>query len=203
MIISSIKQNSPNSLSVVLEDGEEIKTTLGVVTDLRLFSGRDLDEAALEDLRLESLRALARDRALAIVSQRQMSRKELGAKLRDKGVDDETAAWCVAWITEHGLIDEESYAAAIARHYAAKGYGEGRVRQELMRRGIPRELFDDAFAAMPEGDEKLDRFIAARLRDPDDHGEVRKLSAALYRRGYSGEEIREALRRHKAELYED
>ena len=203
MIISSIKQNSPNSLSVVLEDGEEIKTTLGVVTDLRLFSGRDLDEAALEDLRLESLRALARDRALAIVSQRQMSRRELGAKLRDKGVDDETAAWCVDWITEHGFIDEESYAAAIARHYAAKGYGEGRVRQELMRRGIPRELFDDAFAAMPEGDEKLDRFIAARLRDPDDRGEVRKLSAALYRRGYSGEEIREALRRHKAELYED
>ena len=203
MIISSIKQNSPNSLSVVLEDGEEIKTTLGVVTDLRLFSGRDLDEAALEDLRLESLRALARDRALAIVSQRQMSRKELGAKLRDKGVDDETAAWCVDWIVEHGFIDEESYAAAIARHYAAKGYGEGRVRQELMRRGIPRELFDDAFAAMPEGDEKLDRFIAARLRDPDDRDAVRKLSAALYRRGYSGEEIREALRRHKAELYED
>lgn len=203
MIISSIKRNSPSGLSVILEDGEEIKTTLGVVTDLRLFSGRDLDEAALEDLRLASRRALARDRALAIVSQRQMSRRELGGKLRDKGVDEETAAWCVDWITEHGFIDEESYAAAIARHYAAKGYGEGRVRQELMRRGIPRELFDDAFAAMPEGDEKLDRFIAARLRDPDDRDEVRKLSAALYRRGYSGEEIREALRRHKAELYED
>ncbi len=203
MIISSIKRNSPSGLSVILEDGEEIKTTLGVVTDLRLFSGRDLDEAALEDLRLASRRALARDRALAIVSQRQMSRRELGGKLRDKGVDEETAAWCVDWITEHGFIDEEAYAAAIARHYAAKGYGEGRVRQELMRRGIPRELFDDAFAAMPEGDEKLDRFIAARLRDPDDRDEVRKLSAALYRRGYSGEEIREALRRHKAELYED
>ena len=203
MIISSIKRNSPGGLSVILEDGEEIKTTLGVVTDLRLFSGRDLDDSALEDLRLASRRALARDRALAIVSQRQMSRRELGAKLRDKGVDEETAAWCVDWITEHGFIDEEAYAAAIARHYAAKGYGEGRVRQELMRRGIPRELFDDAFAAMPEGDEKLDRFIAARLRDPDDRDEVRKLSAALYRRGYSGEEIREALRRHKAELYED
>jgi len=203
MIVSTIKQNSPNALSVFLEDGEEIKTTLGVVTDLRLFSGRDLDEAALEDLRLASRRALARDRALAIVSQRQMSRKELGGKLRDKGVDDETAAWCVDWIVEHGFIDEETYAAAIARHYAAKGYGEGRVRQELMRRGIPRELFDDAFAAMPEGNEKLDRFIAARLHDPDDRDEVRKLSAALYRRGYSGEEIREALRRHKAEIYED
>ena len=203
MLVSALKQTSPGRITVIFEDGREIRSSLGVVTDLRLFSGRDLDEAALEDLRLASRRALARDRALAIVSQRQMSRRELGAKLRDKGVDEETAAWCVDWITEHGFIDEGAYAAAIARHYAAKGYGEGRVRQELMRRGIPREFFDDAFAAMPEGDEKLDRFIAARLRDPDDRDEVRKLSAALYRRGYSGEEIREALRRHKAELYED
>ena len=204
MIVSSIKQSSPGQLTVVMEDGEEIRTTLGVVTDLRLFSGREFDGEALEALRLESKRALARDRALAIVSQRQMSRKELGAKLRDKGVDDETAAWCVAWIVEHGFIDEEAYAAAIVRHYAAKGYGEGRVRQELQRRGIPRELFDDAFAAMPEGNEKLDRFIASRLRDVNDRDAVRKLSAALYRRGYSGEEIRSALRRFEAEIeYEE
>ena len=43
MIISSIKRNSPGGLTVVFDNGEEIKTTLGVVTDLRLFSGRDLD----------------------------------------------------------------------------------------------------------------------------------------------------------------
>ena len=202
MIISSIKRNSPGGLSVILEDGEEIKTTLGVVTDLRLFSGRDLDDSALEDLRLASRRALARDRALAIVSQRQMSRRELGGKLRDKGVDEETAAWCVDWITEHGFIDEEAYAAAIARHYAAKGYGAGRLRSELIRRGIPRELQEDALGTMPEPDAKIDRFIASRLRDPEDRDELRKLTAALYRRGFSGEEIRSALKRFQADLEE-
>ncbi len=204
MIITAIKQRSPAGLTVCLDDGEEIKSTLGVVTDLRLFAGRDLDEAAVAGLRRDSRRALARDRALAIVSQRQMSAKELGTKLRDKGVDAETADWCVAWCVDHDLIDEAAYAAAVARHYAAKGYGAGRVRQELQRRGIPRELWDDAFSAMPEDTEKLDRFIAARLRDPSDRDAVRKLSAALYRRGYSGEEIRAALRRLEAEIeYEE
>ena len=28
---------------------------------------------------------------------------------------------------DKGLLDEGAYAAAIVRHYAAKGYGEGRV----------------------------------------------------------------------------
>ena len=85
------------------------------------------------------------------------------------------------------------------RHYAAKGYGEGRVRAELQRRGIPRELLDEALAAMPEDTSKIDKYIASRLRDPGDRDEVRKLSAALYRRGFSGEEIRSALRRFEVE----
>ena len=52
---------------------------------------------------------------------------------------------------------------------------------------------------MPEGTDKLDRFNAARLTDPDDQGQVRKISAALFRRGYSWEEIRSALRRFQGE----
>ena len=199
MIVSSIRQTSPERLSIVLEDGEEIKSTLGVVTELRLFAGRELDEAALEALRLASARALALEKALSAVSQRQMSARELREKLRQKGFDADTADYCVTWLLERRLLDEESYAAAIVRHYAAKGYGSGRVRAELTRRGIPRELLDEALRAMPEAPDKIDRFIAARLRDPEDRDAVRKLSAALYRRGYSGEEIRSALARFHVE----
>lgn len=206
MIVSALKQTSPEHITVTLEGGEELKTTLGVVTDLRLFSGRDLDGTELAHFRLESGRALARERALNILSQRQMSARELARKLRDKGVEEDTAAWCVEWMLEHGLIDEQGYAAAIVRHYSAKGYGEGRIRQELQRRGVPRELWEDALSAMPReaGEAKLDRFIAARLKDPNDRDAVRKVSAALYRRGYSGEEIRAALARFDAEAeYEE
>ena len=117
---------------------------------------------------------------------------------------EETADYCVSWVLERGLIDEESYAAAIVRHYSAKGCGAGRIRQELQRRGIPRELLDEALASRSGGTEKLDGFIAARLKNPDDRDEVRKLSAALYRRGFSSEEIRAALDRARAAYeYED
>ncbi len=199
MTITSIKQSSPGRLTVCLDDGEEIRSTLGVVTELRLFTGRELDGAAAEELRLSSHRALAREQALELVSRRQMSRRELETKLRRKGVDPETAAYCGAWLLDRGLLDEAAYAAAVVRHYAAKGYGEGRVRAELQRRGIPRELLDEALTVLPAGSEKIDKYIASRLRDPGDRDEVRKLSAALYRRGFSGEEIRSALRRFEVE----
>ncbi len=205
MRITALRQTSAEHVTAVLENGEELKTTLGVVTMLRLFGGRELDEEEFAALQRESARALTREKALGILAQRQMSAKELARRLRDKGADEDTAAWCVAWALEHGLIDEQSYAAAIGRHYAARGYGGGRIRQELQRRGIPRELWEEAEAAVPEGtgEEKLERFIAARLRNPADRDAVRRVSASLYRRGYSGEEIRAALARFSVEAEED
>lgn len=204
MRITSLKQTTAEHVTVVLEDESEVKTTLGTVTELRLFAGRELSDRDMDILRRESKKALSREKALELVSQRQMSARELNKKLRDKGADEETADYCVQWILERGLLDEERYAAAIVRHYAAKGYGEGRVRQELMRRGVPRDLWDDALSAMPEDTSRLDRLVASKLRDPDDRDAVRKLSASLYRRGYSGEEIREALERARASFdYEE
>ena len=204
MRITSLKQTTAEHVTVVLEDESEVKTTLGTVTELRLFAGRELNDRDMDILRRESKKALSREKALEFVSQRQMSASELNKKLRDKGADEETADYCVQWILERGLLDEERYAAAVVRHYAAKGYGEGRVRQELMRRGVPRDLWDDALSAMPEDTSRLDRLVASKLRDPGDRDAVRKLSASLYRRGYSGEEIREALERARASFdYEE
>ena len=201
-IVSAMRQTSPGQVTVTRCGGEEIKTTLNVVTDLRLYAGRELDGEELKELRAASRSALARNRAMELLSRRPMSEKELIDKLIRKGEDEETAADCARWLRENGFLNDESYAAAVARHYAAKGYGPGRVRAELSRRGVDRELWDDTIQAMPENTDKLDRFIAARLTDPEDRDQVRKVSAALYRRGYSWEEIRSALGRFHAETEE-
>ena len=201
-IVSALRQTSPGRVTVTLCGGEEIKTTLNVITDLRLYSGRELDEEELKALRAASASALARNRAMELLSRRPMSEKELIDKLIRKGEDEETAADCARWLRENGFLNDESYAAAVARHYAAKGYGPGRVQAELSRRGVDRELWDGTIEAMQENTEKLDRFIAARLTDPEDREQIRKVSAALYRRGYSWEEIRSALGRFHAETEE-
>ena len=203
MTITALRQTSSDRVTVELEDGSEIKSSLGVVTDWRLFSGKMLDEEELALLRRDSSRSLARDRALELISRRLMSQKEVRDKLTQKGVDEDAADYSVNWLADHGFLNDESYAAAVARHYAAKGYGAGRVRSELSRRGVDRELWDGAVENMPETDGKLEKFISARLKDPTDRDQIRKVSAALFRRGYSWEEIRTALRRYTDEIIED
>ena len=203
MTITALRQTSSDRVTVALEDGSEIKSSLGVVTDWRLFSGKTLDEEELALLRRDSSRSLARDRALELISRRLLSRREVRDKLLQKGVDEDAADYSVNWLSDHGFLNDESYAAAIARHYAAKGYGAGRVRSELSRRGVDRELWDEAVEHMPETDGKLEKFISARLKDPADRDQIRKVSAALFRRGYSWEQIRTALRRYTDEIIED
>ena len=201
--IAALRQTASDRVTVLLESGEEIKTTLNVVTDLRLYAGRELDGAELTRLRAATAAARTRARALDLLSRRAMSEKELFDKLVSKGEDERAAAETVAWLVQNRLLDDESYAASVARHYSARGYGAGRVRQELQRRGLDRSLWDEAMGQVSPAQDRIDKFIAARLKDPEDRDQVRKVTAALARRGFGWDEIREALARFRAELEEE
>ena len=189
-------------LIVSLDGGEEIKASLGAVTEMRLYTGRELDEEQLSRLKYLSDRDRARAKGLELISRRMLSVKELEQKLVQKGISEEAAHDCALWLEENRFLDDEAYASALARHYSAKGYGALRLRHELSRRGVERELWDDAVEHMPENTDKIDKFIAARLKDRSDREQINKVSAALFRRGFSWEEIRQALRRFDADAEE-
>ena len=101
MLITALRRTASDRFTVVLADGSEIESSLGVVTDLRLFTGKDLEEEELAALRRDSSRSLARDRALEMISRRLMSRKELREKLLRKGADVDAADYSADWLQEH------------------------------------------------------------------------------------------------------
>ena len=129
------------------------------------------------------------------------SEKELRDKLRQKGVSEADIETVTALCLDYGFVNDEEYAGSIVRHYAAAGYGPGRVRTELQRRGVPKELWDEALTQLGGQDETIDRLLAARLRgkDPADRKERDKAAAALFRKGYGWDDIRAAMRRYGAD----
>ena len=129
------------------------------------------------------------------------SEKELRDKLAQKGCSPEDIDTVVALCLDYGFVNDGEYAGMIARHYAAQGYGPGRVRTELRRRGVPPEYWDSALEELPGDTDTIDRLLAARLRgrDATDRKERDKAAAALFRRGFSWDEIRSALRRYGAD----
>ena len=129
------------------------------------------------------------------------SEKELRDKLRQKGVSEADIDAVTALCIDYGFVNDAEYAGMIARHYGGAGYGPGRVRSELARRGVPKDLWDDALAELGEQDETIDRLLATKLRgrDPRDRKERDKAAAALFRKGYSWDDIRAALNRYGAD----
>lgn len=125
------------------------------------------------------------------------SEKELRRKLREKGVSEADIETVCALCIDYGFLNDSEYAGSIVRHYTAMGYGAGRVRQELYRRGVPEELWDEAMQQLPESGGTIDRLLARRLsgRDITDRKELDRAANTLYRRGFSWEEIRAAIGR--------
>ena len=201
--LTDLKQTGPERFLARFDNGEELRTTLAVVTELSLYSGRTLTEDELSAVRDASARSRCRQRALRIIGARAMSVKELTDRLKEKGESPENAEDAAQWLLDMRLLDDAQYAAMCVRHYAAKGYGPGKIRNELYRRGIARELCDEALEELPEQDDRIDALLRRKLKsDTPDRAELRKAADYLYRRGFGRDEIHAALARY-SELSEE
>lgn len=201
MKITSLTQSdkNPGKYCATFEDGTKLAVTVAQIADYGLFTGRELDEDAYAALVSDVSSARIKARALKILGKRSMSRREITGRLVGKGESEKAAEETADWLERIGAVNDAEYAELIVRHYAARGYGKARVKDELYRRGIGRELWDDALEAYPETDEKIDAFLRSRLSGRDAGREALKRAAdALYRRGFSWDEISSAVERYKS-----
>lgn len=188
---------------VFLEGGDLLRITSAELLRFGLYKGMDVGPELVVELQEAAQRSELRQTAARMASGRMLSKKEVQRRLTKKGADDEQAAELADWLEALGAVDDEGYAGVIARHYGATGYGPGRVKQELIRRGVPNALWDGALAQLPPAEDAVRRFIAGRLRGramtPDDS---RRLAAALQRRGFSWNDIRPVLNEWGQEIDE-
>lgn len=197
MTISEVKQTHGQRYVLIMEDGSVLKTTFAVVADHSLYAGRELTGEEMREITEDSRLERAKIRAMNIISVRPMSCRELYDRLVEKGESERDAAACVEHLTGLHFLDDADYAAMTVRHYAAKGYGAGRIRDELYRRKVPKQLWDEAMEQLPEQDAEIDRFLEKRLRgvSRDDRAAIKKGVDALVRRGFGWDEAKQAVQR--------
>lgn len=183
----------------VFADGSKLKLTDREMVDFALYQGMDVPEGALEQLKDAAGESAARRRAANILSARPLSRQELEKRLVEKGETPAHAAAAADYMEHLGYLNDQTYAKTLAEHYAAKGYGPRKVQDELRRRGVPREFWEEALEGLEEPDETLDRLVEARLRrvEKPDRADFKKVSDALARRGYGWSDISAAISRYR------
>ena len=188
----------------VLEDGSILRVGEGEVIDFALYAGKELTEEESLQLTAFARRTGLKEKTLDLLTRRAMSRKELERKLAEWDAGEEEAASICARMEELGFLNDAAYAVQVVRHYSQKGCGEHKLRDELYRRGVPRDLWEDALAQAADPAEAIDAFVHKKLagKTPD-RKELKKVSDALARRGYGWEDISAALRRFGADGEDD
>lgn len=190
----------PGRWLAVMEDGSILRVGEGEVVDFALYAGKELTQEEAQTLTAAARRSGLKEKTLELLTRKPMSRKELERKLSDwEAGEEETAVLCDR-MEELGFLNDAAYAVQVVRHYSQKGCGEHKLRDELYRRGVPRELWEDALAQAADPADAIDAFLQKKLagKQPD-RKEWKKVSDALVRRGYGWEEISAALRRYGAE----
>lgn len=214
---------------VWLEDASIVRIGEGDVVSLGLYAGKELSDEEGEALCAAGEKSKLMERAVGLLAQRSMSRKELLDKLcapprqrrekypydkLDDGPDPalleaqrealrERAEEVADRLTGLGLLDDGEYARTVVRHYAAKGYGPRKLRDELYRRGVPREFWEEALEEGEPDEGQLDKLVRQKLRGAEPTREnLKKVSDYLARRGYGWEEISGTLERVREEEWE-
>lgn len=187
---------------VFLEDGQLLKVTENELLQFSLRPGQELTEETLRQLQKTAEKSQWKQTAAAMAGQRMLSRKEIRDRLIKKGAEETEAEETAQWLCDLGAVDDASYAAVLVRHYAASGYGAGRIRQEFQKRGIPREMWEGALAQLPPPEEAIRAYVRTKMRTGDEK-ERKKIADALLRRGFGWNEIRPVLREWGAEMEEE
>lgn len=205
MRLDSLKpsQRKKGRFLLTMEDGTLLRVTEEELLRFGLREGMDLDSDLISQIQKSAKFSDAKVRAANMISARPLSKQELQKRLVQKGSGEEDAAAAVEWLEDLGAVNDEAYAATLVRHYSARGYGALRIREELRRRGVPRELWENALEERPESSETLDALIQKKCKgDLSDPKERKRVADSLMRRGFSWNEVRAALGRY-TEILED
>ena len=187
MKITSLSEYKGDTWEIVLESGKKIFVNELVVSDYRLFEGKEISSADLSAITSADLVRKAKKRALYLLGERAYCRGELYSKL-EKTYNAEIAEEAVSYVEELGYIDDEDYAGKLAEYLIKhKKHGVYRAKQEMLHKGLPRELCENALAEFSEEelDEELTEIIGKKYIDKiADFDGRRRTVAALVRRGY-------------------
>lgn len=186
---------------VQLENGDLLRLGENEVVAFALYSGMELEEEQLEELRRAEQSSRFKEYALNALSVRPLSCHELRRKLEEKGCPPGQALEITDRLTELGYLNDAVYAETLVKHYAARGYGPYKIREELFRRGVPREYWNEALDGEEDSAGAIDAFLERKLGriEQPDRKDLKRAADALARRGYSWSDISAALRRWGAE----
>ncbi|MBV9918619.1 MAG: regulatory protein RecX [Solirubrobacterales bacterium] len=147
----------------------------------------------------------ALDLAYRYLNRRERTRTEVGRRLEQAGIEQAVREEALSTLTEQGVLDDTRFVRLFVEDKRGlEGWGNERIRPALLRRGIDRDLVDDALHGADGGERELDRGLELlRVRfpiPPQDRRERDRALGIMLRKGYEPDVALDALAAYAREL---
>ena len=192
----SIKEGKANKIHIYVDEEYRATVDSDYWYSEKYRNYKEINEEELTELLDAVSFRRAYNKGLDYLSRRPYGTKELIKKLCEKGYEKESAEKACDRLLELGLLNDEGFAKILASElYERKGYGIKRIKQELIFRGIDREIAENTVESLDiDTQSRIILVIKKKYINKlgDEKGRKRAIDGLL-RLGYSYADIKSAL----------
>ncbi len=202
MIIEKITKKDSRNVVIHFDNDEKLIINLEVFIKSGLKKGMGVSSDRFSFLVDENRRYYVKLRAIRLLARRPHSEKELRTKLYQKKYEKEMITEVIDELKEKELLDDYKFAQIFTEEkMRTKLWGEKKMKGELIKKGISRELIEQIIEEkFPEGNKLNDAITLAEKKMKTllhKNLEKRKLAEKIYiylsSRGYDYETSKEAV----------
>ena len=192
----SIKEGKANKIHIYVDEEYRATVDSDYWYSEKYRNFKEINDEELTELIDAVSFRRAYNKGLDLLSRRPHGTKELIKKLCEKGHEKEFAEKACDRLLELGLLNDEEFARILANElYERKGYGVKRIKQELIFRGVDREIAGNAIDSIDiDTQNRIILVIEKKYKSKinDEKGRKRAIDGLL-RLGYSYSDIKTAL----------
>ena len=138
-----IQQKNKKRVSVFCDDEYAFSLSAETAIKHSIKVGSEITQAQINNLTYESDALTAINKASEYVTKGLKTKKQIADHLKNKGFEPSIIENAIKVLSEYKLVNDEQYIKAfIADH---QSYGELKLKQELLLKGIDKELLDNYF----------------------------------------------------------
>lgn len=201
MTVVSIQEVTNKKFKITLDSGFAFVLYKGELCAYGIAEGEELTSDNYDKIMNEVLPKRAKLRAMNLLKVRPYTVKGLTDKLQDGGYPQEIIDIAIDYVSGFHYLDDYQYARDFIYTYK-ESKNRNKIFQDLSNKGVSKDIIQKAYED-ELGDESSDfekeqiiKFITKKGYFDRDftYEEIQKLLAALYRKGFSSEMIRKAIR---------
>lgn len=199
MIISSIVEFDKKRNKIFIDGEFAFVLYKGELRSFGIKEGEAIPEETYLEITKTLLPKRATKRAMELLTKKDYTEKKLRDKLADGLYSDDIIDAAIDYVKSYNYLDDERYARDYVS-YNIEYRSKNRIKQDLMTRGIPKDIIDSVLAEFTDEQcrdaemEQIGRLLVKKHYNTSmDYKDKQKIIAFLLRKGYSMDAIRSAM----------